>query len=78
MAKVVRRKLVRKEVKASELPVELRKELDAAPGETVRVTLDVRPRRDAGRLIEITRRASAEAKGHGLTRRKLADLLDDP
>jgi hypothetical protein len=40
-------KVIRKEMKASELPSTLAAELDATPDQIVRVTVDARPRRDA-------------------------------
>lgn len=70
-------KVIRKEMKASELPPIFAAELDAAPDQIVRVTVDARRRRDARELLAITARASAAAKQRGLTRQKLAELLDD-
>jgi hypothetical protein len=68
-------KVIRKEMKASELPSTLAAGLDATPDQIVRVT--VRPRRDARLLLAITARASAAARQRGMTRQKLAELLDD-
>ena len=70
-------RVIRKELKASDLPREWRVGLDAAPDEIVRVTLDARRRRDVRALLRLSEQASAEASRRGLTREKLDDLLDD-
>jgi hypothetical protein len=70
-------KIVRKTCRVGELPPGIVAELDAAPDQLVRVTVDARRRRDVEALLEITRRASREARRRGLTKEKLAQLLDD-
>jgi hypothetical protein len=70
-------KVIRREVKASELPPTWASELDVAPDVMVRVVVDARPRRDVGRLLRLTEEASEEARRRGLTGRKLRRLLDD-
>lgn len=70
-------KVIRRDVKASELPQAWASELDVPPDVMVRVTLDARPRRDIGRLLRLTRQASEEARRRGLTGRQLRRLLDD-
>jgi hypothetical protein len=70
-------KVIIKTYRVGELPPGMVAELDAAPDQLVRVTVDARRRRDVDALLEITRRASGEARKRGLTREKLAELLDD-
>lgn len=70
-------KMIRREVKASELPRAWASELDVEPDVLVRVTVDARPRRDIGRLLRLTKEASEEARRRGLTGSKLRRLLDD-
>jgi hypothetical protein len=70
-------KVITKTYRVEELPAGMVAEPDAEPDELVRVTVDARRRRDVDVLIEITRRASREAKRRGLTKEKLAELLDD-
>jgi hypothetical protein len=43
----------------------------------VRVTEDARPRRDTGRLLQLSKDANEQARQRGLTGRKLRQLLDD-
>jgi hypothetical protein len=69
-------KVITKTYRVEELPPAMVAELDAAPDELVRVTVDAR-RRDVKALLEITRRASREARRRGLTKEKLAELLDE-
>jgi hypothetical protein len=70
-------KVIRREIKASELPQAWASELDVAPEVMVRVIVDARPRRDAGRLLRLAEEASEEARRRGLTGRKLHRLLDE-
>jgi len=70
-------KIVRKTYRVEELPPAMVAELDAAPDQLVRVTVDARRRRDVEALLEITRQASREARRRGLTKAKLVQLLDD-
>jgi hypothetical protein len=70
-------KVIRREVKASELPPTWASELDVAPDVMVRVVVDARPRRDVGRLLRLSEEASEEAGRKGLTGQKLRRLLDD-
>jgi hypothetical protein len=70
-------KVIRKEVRASELPQAWASELDVAPEVMVRVILDARPRRNASRLLRLTKEASEQARRRGLTGDKLRRLLDD-
>jgi len=70
-------KVIRREIKASELPQALVSELDVAPDVMVRVTVDARPRRDIRRLLRLSDEASEEARRRGLTGGKLRQLLDD-
>lgn len=70
-------KVIRRDIRASELPQAWASELDVAPDVMVRVTVDARPRRDIGRLLHLTDRASKEARRRGLTGRKLRQLLHD-
>ena len=67
-------RVIRKEVKAADLPKEWRAGLDAAPDEVVRVTVDARRRRDARPLLRLSEQASAEARRRGLSSRSLTDL----
>ena len=67
--------MIRKEVKAADLPQEWRAGLDAAPDEVVRVTVDARRRRDLRALLRLSEQASAEARRRGLTKGKLGALL---
>jgi hypothetical protein len=69
-------KVIRREVKASELPRAWASDLDVPPDVRVRVTLDARPRRDIGRLLRLSKEASEEARRRGLTGGKLRRLLD--
>jgi hypothetical protein len=68
-------RVIRREIKASELP-QAWAELDVAPDATVRVVVDARPRRDVNRLLRLGKEASEEARRKGLTGRKLRRLLD--
>ncbi|MGH6896717.1 MAG: hypothetical protein ACREJ5_09255 [Geminicoccaceae bacterium] len=79
MAKVIRReiKVIRSEIKASELPPAWASELGVAPDVMVRVTVDARSRRDIGRLLRLTDQASEQARRSGLTGSKLRQLLND-
>ncbi len=70
-------KVITKTYRVEELPPGMVAELDAAPDQLVRVTVDARRRRDVDALLEITRQASGEARKRGLTTEKLAELLDD-
>jgi hypothetical protein len=70
-------KVIRREIKASDLPQAWASDLDVARDAMVRVTLDARVRRDIGRLLRLTREASEEARSRGLTGSKLRQLLDD-
>ena len=70
-------KVIRREIMASELPPAWASELDVAPDVMVRVTVDARPRRDIGRLLQLSQAASEQAGRRGLTGRKLRQLLDD-
>ena len=70
-------KIIRKTCRVGELPAAVVAELDAPPDQLVRVTVDARRRRDVAALLDLTRRASHEARRQGLTKEKLADLLDD-
>jgi hypothetical protein len=70
-------KVIRREVKASELPKGWASELDVEPDVVVRVTVDARPRRDVGPLLRLSAQASEEARRRGLTSSKLRRLLDD-
>jgi hypothetical protein len=70
-------KVITKTYRVEELPPSMVAELDVAPDELVRVTVDARRRRDVQALFEITRRASREARRRGLTKEKLAELLDE-
>jgi hypothetical protein len=70
-------KVIRRQIKASELPQAWASELDVEPDVMVRVVLDARPRRDVGRLLRLSREASEEAGRRGLTGNKLRRLLDD-
>jgi hypothetical protein len=70
-------KVIRREIRASELPPGWALELDVAPDVMVRVTVDARPRRDIGRLLQLSQAASEQARQRGLTGRKLRQLLDD-
>jgi hypothetical protein len=70
-------KVIRREVRASELPQAWASELDVAPDVMVRVTVDARPRRDVGRLLQLSQVASEQARQRGLTGRRLRQLLDD-
>jgi hypothetical protein len=70
-------KVIRKEVRASELPQAWASELDVAPEVMVRVIVDARPRRNASRLLRLTKEASEQARPRGLTGDKLRRLLDD-
>ena len=70
-------KILRKTYRVEELPPGMVADLDAAPDQLVRVTVDARQRRDVGALLDLTRRASREARRRGLTEPKLAQLLDD-
>jgi hypothetical protein len=69
--------VTRREIRASELPPALASELDVAPDVMVRVTVDARSRRDIGRLLQLSKDASEQARRPGLTGRKLRQLLDD-
>jgi hypothetical protein len=69
--------VIRREIKASELPQAWASELDVAPDVMVRVTVDARPRRDIGRLLRLTEQASHGARRRGLIGGKLRHLLDD-
>jgi hypothetical protein len=70
-------KVIHREIRASELPRAWATELDVAPDVMVRVTVDARPRRDIGRLLQLAEEASSEARRKGLTGSKLRQLLDD-
>ena len=70
-------KVIRREMKASELPRSWASDLDVTPEAVVRVTVDARPRRDVKRLLRLTKEASDEARRKGLTGHKLRQLLDD-
>jgi hypothetical protein len=70
-------KVITKTYRVEELPPRMVAELDAAPDQLVRVTVDARRRRDVAALLELTRRASREARRRGMTEKKLAELLDD-
>lgn len=70
-------KVIRREMKASELPQPWASELDVEPDVVVRVTVDARRRRDVGRLLQLSARASQEARRRGLTSSRLRRLLDD-
>ena len=70
-------KIIRKTYRVEDLPPGMVAELDAAPDQLVRVTVDARRRRDVDALLELTRRASREARRRGLTKEKLIHLLDD-
>jgi hypothetical protein len=70
-------KVLRREIRASELPQAWASELDVAPDVMVRVTVDARPRRDIGQLLQLSKDASEQARRSGLTGRKLRQLLDD-
>jgi hypothetical protein len=70
-------KVIRREIRASELPQALASELDVAPDVMVRVVVDARPRRDAAPLLRLSKEASDEARRKGLTGRRLRQLLDD-
>jgi hypothetical protein len=70
-------KVLRREIRASELPQAWASELDVAPDVMVRVTVDARPRRDIGHLLQLSKDASEQAQRSGLTGRKLRQLLDD-
>ena len=70
-------KVVTKTYRVEELPPDMVAELDVAPDQLVRVTVDARRRRDVDALLDLTRRASREARRRGLTQEKLAELLDD-
>jgi hypothetical protein len=69
-------KVIRREVRGSELPPEWASELDVQPDVMVRVTLDARARRDIGRLLRLSGEASEEAWRRGLTSSKLRRLLN--
>ena len=69
-------KVIRREMRASELPQTWVSELGVAPDVMVRVVVDARPRRDVGRLLRLAKEASEEARRKGLTGRKLRRLLD--
>ena len=69
-------RVIRREIKASELPQAWAAELEVAPDTTVRVVVDARPRRDVDRLLRLGKQASEEARRKGLTGRKLRRLLD--
>jgi hypothetical protein len=70
-------KIIRKIHRVGELSPGRVAEFDAALDQLVRVTGDARRRRDVEALLEITRRASREARRRGLTKDKLAELLND-
>jgi hypothetical protein len=70
-------KVIRIEMKASELPQAWASEFDVEPDVVVRVTVDARSRRDVGRLLQLSDKASQEAKRRGLTSSRLRRLLDD-
>jgi hypothetical protein len=70
-------KVIRVEMKASELPQAWASEFDVEPDVVVRVTVDARSRRDVGRLLQLSEKASQEAKRRGLTSSRLRRLLDD-
>jgi hypothetical protein len=70
-------KVIRIEMKASELPQAWASEFDVEPDVLVRVTVDARSRRDVGRLLQLSEKASQEAKRRGLTSSRLRRLLDD-
>jgi hypothetical protein len=70
-------KVIRREMKASELPQAWASELDVEPDVVVRVTVDARRRRDIGRLLQLSEKASQEARRRGLTSSRLRRLLDD-
>jgi hypothetical protein len=70
-------KVIRREMRASELPPTWVSELDVAPDVMVRVVLDARPRRDVDRLLRLSEKASEEARRRGSTGQKLRRLLDD-
>jgi hypothetical protein len=70
-------KVIRIEMKASELPQAWASEFDVEPDVVVRVTVDARSRRDVGRLLQLSEKASQEAKRRGLTSSRLRRLLDD-
>jgi hypothetical protein len=69
-------KVIRRAIKASDLPQAWASELDVAPDVMVRVIIDARPRRDVARLLRLTKEASEEARRRGLTDDKLRRLLD--
>lgn len=70
-------RIIRKTYRVEELPRGMVADLDASPEQLVRVTVDARPRRDVDALLELTRWASREARQRGLTKEKLAQLLDE-
>ena len=70
-------RIIRKTYRVEELPQGMVADLDATPDQLVRVTVDARRRRDVDALLELTRRASREARRRGLTKEKLIHLLDD-
>ena len=70
-------KVIRREIRTSELPQAWASGPDVTPDATVRVTVDARPRRDIARLLRFADEASEEALRKGLLRRKLRQLLDD-
>jgi hypothetical protein len=70
-------KVIRREIKASELPQAWASELDVAPDTTVRIVVDARRRRDVNRLLRLSTEASEEARRRGLTSRELRRLLND-
>lgn len=69
-------KVIRREMRASELPPTWASELGVAPDAMVRVVVDARPRRDVDTLLRLTKEASEEARRKGLNDRKLRQLLD--
>jgi hypothetical protein len=71
-------KVIRREMKASELPQPWASELGVAPDVVVRVTVEARRRRDVGRLLQLSEKASQEARRRGLTGSRLRALLDEP
>ena len=70
-------KVVFKDVRVRDLPAELTADLDAAPDDVVRVTVDAERRQELAKLRALSKAASAEAKRRGLTEEKLAELLDE-
>ena len=70
-------KVVVRNLKVRELPPELTTGLDAAPDETVRVTIEAERGRAVDELVKLADRMGAEAERKGLTDAKLAELLEE-